>query len=208
MILKQWILMLGMMLLVGQVLAGDPIKQLNDFHHKVKSFQAHFTQQVLDAQGELQQEAQGLLYIQRPGRFRWDYQTPYEQLILADGKKLWIYDVDLEQVTVKNIDEALGQTPAMMLSGDDELEGTFNISALPSEEGLDWVALTPKSKDSSFVRMTLGFLNGELIGMMLEDSFSQLTSVRFSNTTRNAVITNDMFEFTAPDGVDVIGDVD
>jgi len=196
-------------LAVGPALAAEAMAQLQRFNSEMTTLKAEFSQRVFSDNGELQQQASGQLHIQRPGRFRWDYQEPYQQLILADGSKLWIYDEDLEQVTVKNIDEALGQTPAMLLSGGRDLEQEFHIIELGEMEGSQqWVELTPKAKDSSFIRMRLGFLNGELHTMELLDGFNNLTVVVLNQVVRNDPVRAGMFRFDPPAGVDVIGDIE
>lgn len=188
--------------------AGEGIAQLHDFYGKVKSMQARFTQQILDPNGKLQQEAAGQMYIQRPGQFRWDYQQPYEQLILADGRRLWIYDADLEQVTVKKMDETLGQTPAMLLSGTRPLEEQFSLTDLGVSNGVAWVELLPLARDSSFVRMRLGFSGRELSAMEMWDGLGQITRLRFSQVQRNPVLDAKLFVFVTPPGADVIGEVE
>ncbi len=188
--------------------AGEARDQLNAFHQQMQTLQAHFEQQLVSEKGEIRQQVSGTVYIQRPGRFRWDYDPPYEQMIMADRQRLIIYDVDLEQVMVKKMDEALGQTPAVILSGDGDLEESFFIVELEPKQGLQWVELTPRNKEGSFISMQLGFLDGELSVMALEDSFGQLTTITLSQVQRNKPLPAAIFEFEAPDGVDVVGDLD
>ena len=116
--------------------AGEARDQLNAFHQQMQTLQAHFEQQLVSDKGEIRQQVSGTVYIQRPGQFRWDYDPPYEQMIMADRHRLIIYDVDLEQVTVKKMDDALGQTPAVILSGDGDLEESFFIVELEPKQGL------------------------------------------------------------------------
>jgi chaperone LolA len=145
--------------------------------------------------------------MQRPGKFRWDYLSPYEQVIVADGKKLWVYDKDLEQVTVNQLDAAIGNTPALLLSGDESLELSFRIVELDKKTaGLDWVELFPKEAQSSFTSMRLAFSAHHLEYMELIDSFGQTTQIKFSNTKNNPDINANLFNFTPPKGVDVIGE--
>ncbi len=188
--------------------AGEARDQLNAFHQQMQTLQAHFEQQLVSEKGEIRQQVSGTVYIQRPGQFRWNYAPPYEQMIMADRHQLIIYDVDLEQVMIKKMDEALGQTPAVILSGDGDLEESFFIVELEPKQGLQWVELTPRNKEGSFISMQLGFLNGELSVMALKDSFGQLTTITLSQVQRNKPLPPAIFEFEAPDGVDVVGDLD
>ncbi|MCF6219031.1 MAG: outer membrane lipoprotein chaperone LolA [Gammaproteobacteria bacterium] len=188
--------------------AGEARSQLDAFHQQVKTLQADFEQRLVSEKGEVRQHAFGKVYIQRPGQFRWNYHAPYEQMIMADHHKLTLYDVDLEQVTIKKIDDAFGQTPAVVLSGAGDLDESFNIIELEPHDGMQWVALLPRNKEGSFVRMQLGFLEGELSVMMLQDSFNQLTTITLSNVVRNKPLPAAIFEFEVPEGVDVVGDLD
>ncbi len=188
--------------------AGEARDQLNAFHQQMQTLQAHFEQQLVSDKGEIRQQVSGTVYIQRPGQFRWDYDPPYEQMIMADRHRLIIYDVDLEQVTVKKMDDALGQTPAVILSGDGDLEESFFIVELEPKQGLQWVELKPRSKEGNFISMQLGFVDGELSVMALEDGFGQLTIITLSQVVRNRPLPADVFEFAAPEGVDVVGDLD
>jgi outer membrane lipoprotein carrier protein len=166
---------------------------------------------VTDANGKLIQQGQGEMMIARPGRFRWEYRRPYEQLIIADGHKLWVYDPELEQVTVKPVDEALGNTPALLLSGVHPLEQDFTVrEARAPGDRLHWVELLPKAEDSQFERILLGFSGGQSGGqlqqMALHDSFGQVTRLDFENMQRNLPLAPSLFRFEPPAGVDVVGE--
>ena len=126
------------------------IDKLKEFVAATHSAQADFTQVVLDQNGKRIQSASGIMQFQRPGKFRWTYQKPYEQIIVGDGEKFWLYDVDMNQVTVKKLDAALGSSPAALLSGSNEIERDFTLKESSSQDGLDWLQATPKSMDSSF----------------------------------------------------------
>lgn len=181
-------------------------ERLQRFFSEVKSLRADFQQTVTDAKGKVIQEAKGTFALQRPGKFRWDYRAPYQQVIVADGRKIWVYDTDLEQVTVKPLDAALGGTPAQLLSGTRPLEQDFVISSLPPRDGLEWVELISKAKEKEFERVKLGFDQRDLRMMDITDSFGQTTQLKFSNLQRNPVIEAKTFVFVPPKGVDVVSD--
>ena len=169
------------------------------------SFQADFRQRSSNASGDRAQESSGTLYLQKPGRFRWDYREPTHQLIVSDGAKIWLYDVDLEQVTVKAVDDSLSTTPALLLAGKSSITDSFDVTRIGSREGIDWLQLVPRRNDTDFVEMRLGFGNGELKLMELKDKLQQSTRIEFSAIRRNPRLAGDLFTFVPPPGVDVIG---
>lgn len=179
---------------------------LQIFFTQVKSLSADFEQTLTDARGKVLQESKGKFLLQRPGRFRWDYQTPYEQLIVANGQKIWIYDPDLEQVTVKAQATALGSAPAELLSSGESLAANFNVTELGSEDGLDWFELKPKDAETGFELIRLSFRGKDLQMMKLSDSLGQFTLLRFSNIEYAPKISADQFTFIPPPGVDVVED--
>ncbi len=181
-------------------------ERLQGFYHNTHSLTAEFTQTVRDAKLVVVEDSRGLMALQRPGKFRWDYYAPHEQTIVADGNKVWLYDIDLEQVTVKPMDNALGNTPAQLLSTSRPLEESFVITELPNVGGLEWVELTPRDKDANFRSVRLGFDGDHLKQMELEDSFGQITLLTYSNIQRNPPLESSLFTFTPPQGVDVIGE--
>lgn len=193
------------LLLVSGNLAASGIERLNTFTSQLKSFRADFSQTVYDANSEPLQESKGTVVLQRPGRFRWDYQKPYSQLIVADGEKLWVYDSELKQVTVKNQSETLGQAPIMLLSGNRPLEEQFNLKSLGPRENLEWVELVPKVKDTDFTVVYLGLDAEGLKVMELRDNFNQATQIVFENLELNVPTSDQQFTFTPPPGVDVLG---
>ncbi|MDH5326770.1 MAG: outer membrane lipoprotein chaperone LolA [Gammaproteobacteria bacterium] len=185
------------------------MERLSRFYKQVKSLQATFVQRV-DASGFSSiEESAGVFYLQRPGRFRWDYTKPYKQQIIADGKKLWVYDVDMDQVIVKKLDLALGSTPAVLLSGTQELKQQFTVDRIRDLQGrpagLVWLRLLPKDKESNYQHIVLGFNQDNLEVMELLDNFGQATVMRFSDIKRNPNLDASLFQFTPPLGVDVIG---
>jgi outer membrane lipoprotein carrier protein len=190
----------------GAAAADTATQRLHAFITEVHTLSADFDQTVLDPNHKQIQSAQGTLYLQRPGRFRWDYITPNKQLLVGDGKKVWFYDAELEQVTVKNQDAALGGSPAMLLSGDQPLEQSFKVTERGAKDGLDWLELSPKTKDTEFSTVRLGFRADALEAMDLTDGFGQTTHLHFTHQQRNPPLKSDLFKFVPPEGVDVVGD--
>jgi outer membrane lipoprotein carrier protein len=199
-------LLLNTMVLSNVTHAGVATDKLKRFYNDVQSMSASFSQVTMDTRFNNPSESTGRLVMQRPGKFRWDYKSPYEQLIVANGKNVWVYDKDLEQVTVNKLDAVIGNTPALLLSGDESLERKFNIVELKSSNGLDWVELIPRDADTSFTSVRLAFGKTKLAVMELEDSFGQTTQLRFTDITNNPEINADFFNFRPPKGVDVIGE--
>jgi outer membrane lipoprotein carrier protein len=184
---------------------GTPAAQVEHYLEGLSSWSADFKQTISDSDDKLLRSAAGHLYLQRPGKFRWDYSEPSEQLVLADGKKLWFYDKDLAQANVRDMDATLASTPAVLLSGTGSVGTQFDITALPPGDGLQWYELKPKHQDSDFHLIKIGFADGELAQMWLADKLGQVTRLSFSNTKRNQKFAPDLFSFTPPTGVDVIG---
>jgi len=183
------------------------IEKLKTFIAATHSAQANFTQEVLDQNGKRIQGASGVMQFQRPGKFRWSYQKPYEQLIVGDGAKFWLYDVDLNQVTVRKLDKALGSSPAALLSGSNEIERGFTLAESANKDGLEWLQATPKGQDSSFNQILMAFnAQSELVVMELNDMFGHKTVLRFSAMQRNPKIPEKQFYFTPPKGADVLSD--
>lgn len=183
---------------------GD--ERIQQFFTDVKSLRADFEQTVTDGKGKIIQDAKGTFVLQRPGKFRWDYRAPYAQLIVADGRKLWIYDADLEQVTVKKLDSVLGGTPAQLLSGARFPQQDFTVTPKGQRNGLDWIELTPKASEKDFEKVQLGFDQRDLRMMTITDNFGNTTHLKFNNLQRNPTIEASAFIFTPPKGVDVVGE--
>ncbi|MDH5357911.1 MAG: outer membrane lipoprotein chaperone LolA [Gammaproteobacteria bacterium] len=186
--------------------ADSATEKLNVFVKTVETFKAHFNQTVLDSQGNLMEEAEGQFVLERPGKFRWDYQQPYPQHIVADGERIWFYDVDLEQVTVKSQLEALMDTPATLLSGESLPEDRYLLTDMPSDDGFSWVELIPKDIESNFQTVALAFDQHGLRQMIMKDSFDQRTRLVFSQVVTNPDLADDEFVFIPPEGVDVVGE--
>lgn len=181
------------------------VQSLQRFFSAVRSYTANFNQVVTDSSKEVLQQSKGRLWIERPGKFRWNYETPYKQLIVSDGERLWIYDEDLQQVTVKPLDKALLDTPAMLLSGRGRLEDQFTIKDLGTQQNLEWAQLLPKRKDSGFEEVRLGFEQGKLKVFELRDGFGQTTRYTVRDVQENVPIEPARFSFTPPKGADVVG---
>ena len=198
--------LLGCLVLEGaHAQTAGGLQRLEAFTAGLDSLRAQFVQSLFDAQGNTVQESRGTVLLQRPGRFRWEYRLPYEQLIVADGEKLWVYDSELQQVTVKELDNALGNAPIMLLSERRPLQEDFIIHDLQPRDGLQWVELEPRVKDTDFTRITLGMDEQGMKVMELRDSFGQATEVRFVNLEINVAPAAGSFVFEPPPGVDIIG---
>jgi outer membrane lipoprotein carrier protein len=179
---------------------------LKVFLNQTQTVKARFAQMVLDKNLKQLQQAQGVMQFSRPGKFRWDYTKPYEQVIVGDGTRLWIYDKDLNQVTVRKLDGALGASPAALLSGSNDLERDYKLTNLGMDKGLDWLEAIPKNRDTVFERVRMGFGKSGLEAMELRDQFGQVTVITFADVERNPRIASDVFRFTPPKGADVISE--
>ena len=185
--------------------AGDSASdQLRHFLSDVRGFDATFEQQLFDERGASVETAKGKVSIARPGRFDWDYQTPYQQRIVSDGKTLWIYDADLAQVTVNPVTPGATDSPARLLGDDFDLDTHFTVTDLPPEQAVSWLALAPKTPRQQFTEIKIGFQKGELVVMRLKDNLGQTTEIRFSAIARNPAVSPARFKFEPPAGVDVI----
>ena len=180
-----------------------PVQRLEEFISRAKNLQAKFTQTSLDEQGKVIQSSQGDFYLQQPGKFRWNYNSPYAQQIVSKDGKVWFYDADLEQLIIKKIDQSIGDTPALLLSGSVDLNEKYTIVREREEEELLWLKLTPKNTESSFKYILVGLKGEMLYGMELSDNFGQLTQIIFSNITMPKTLAPELFEFIAPAGTDV-----
>jgi outer membrane lipoprotein carrier protein len=186
--------------------SASPTTDVEKYLNGLASWTADFEQTIDDGRGNVLRSAAGRLYLQRPGKFRWDYSQPSEQLVLADGKQIWFYDKDLAQANVRDMDTSLASTPASLLSGNGSISTQFTVTALPGSVGLQWFQLIPKHADTDFQLVRIGFnKNGELASMFLADKLNQITQLTFSNSKRNEKFAPDLFSFVPPPGVDVIG---
>ncbi|MDP2398269.1 MAG: outer membrane lipoprotein chaperone LolA [Burkholderiales bacterium] len=197
---------LFLLFLVPGIVSASGTEALKVFLNQTQSVKARFAQMVLDRNMKPLQQAQGVMQFSRPGKFRWDYTKPYEQTIVGDGSQLWIYDKDLNQVTVRKLDRALGSSPAALLAGRNDLERDFTLSDSGSKDGIDWLDAVPKSRDTAFERVRMGFGKSGLAAMELRDQFGQITVITFADIERNPQIPAEVFRFTPPKGADVISE--
>jgi outer membrane lipoprotein carrier protein len=182
------------------------VDQLHDFLKNTRTLKAEFAQGVMAKNGRKPQQSSGVLAISRPGKLRWEIQKPYPQLVVGDGEKIWIHDPELQQVTVRKAGQAIGGSPAALLSGSNELEKNFTLKEAGEADGLAWVEAIPKATDSGFEKVRLGFAGSDLKAMELQDSFGQTTLIRFSKIERNPALPAGTFKFVPPAGVDVVGE--
>jgi len=166
---------------------------------------ADFEQTVYDRAQKVVQKSKGKFAFSRPGKFRWTYEKP-AQLIVGDGDKVWIYDADLNQVTVRKLDKAASSTPASLLTGDGKIEVLFDLAEQGVQDGIEWLEAKPKKPDTGFDRIRIGFAGDTLAAMELFDQFGTRTLLKFSNLRRNAAPDPGLFKFTPPKGADVISD--
>ena len=190
----------------GFAWAGAGEDRINAFLADMRSMQANFEQTLYDEDLNRLEDSRGVMYLQRPGRFRWDYIEPYPQMIISNGRTLWLYDSELAQVTVKSLAQDIENTPSMLLSSEEPLGDHFEISELPGADDKIWVELKPKSPHATFSNMRVVFLGEDLHSMELVDGFGQTTQIKFFLLRKNPEIDDSRFEFTPPEGVDVFGD--
>lgn len=182
------------------------IDRLRAFVRDTQTARAQFTQTVADRNGRVTQSAAGEFLLERPGKFRWSVAKPYKQLLVGDGQRVWVFDEDLNQVIVRKVGDALGSTPAALLSGNQDVERAFAWKELPVADGLDWLSATPLNKETTFAEIRLGFDTRGLAALELLDAFGQKSLVRFTSFERNPKLAAELFQFTPPKGADVIGD--
>ena len=198
-------LLTGLLLSVAPLAAqADAVDTLREFTRDVKSGRAAFTQTVTSPDGVKKKTSTGSFEFSRPNRFRFAYSKPFEQLIVSDGQKVWLHDIDLNQVSVRQLDQALGATPAALLAGG-SLERDFELSALPARDGLDWAQASPRAKDGSVTQLKVGFRGKELAALEIVDAFGQRSLLQFSAVQQGVAVPAERFRFVPPAGVDVIG---
>lgn len=182
------------------------VDSLRVFFKSTQSVRAEFKQTVVDKQGRKVQEVTGTMQLQRPGKFRWDYNKPYVQVIVGDGARVWLHDPELNQVTVRSLDKALGNTPAALLAGSKEMEKSFTLKDEGRQDELDWVLASPKDQESGFEKVFIGFKGDKLQEMELHDNFGHMTVIEFSKLEPNAKLSTRAFHFVPPAGADVVGE--
>lgn len=199
------VFLLLLVLFPGAAVASG-IEALKGLLEQTTTARARFAQMVLDRNLKMLQQATGTMQFSRPGKFRWEYDKPHEQLIVSDGSRVWLYDKDLNQVTVRRVDRALGSSPAALLAGSNEIEKSYTLTGLGNQEGLDWLEAVPRTQDTAFEKIRLGFGKSGLEAMELRDQFGQITVIKFSTMERNAKLAPEAFRFTPPKGADVISE--
>jgi outer membrane lipoprotein carrier protein len=199
----------GRIVLAFAVLAGataaraDAVDTLKSFVREVKTGRSDFTQVVTSPDGAKKKTSSGTFEFARPNRFRFAYVKPFQQLIVADGQKVWIHDADLNQVSARKLTSALGATPAALLAGG-SLEKDFDLADLPAKDGLEWAQATPKAKDGAFQAVRIGFRGKDLAAVEIVDSFGQRSLLTFTQFEPNVALLEGSFRFTPPAGADVI----
>jgi outer membrane lipoprotein carrier protein len=199
-------LVLAMLPLASLQAAADPVAMLKEYLRDLDSLSADFRQITLipDGAGEQAFESEGRVFLRRPGLFRWEYDSPNEQLIVADGNRVYLRDVELDQVSHRSQQAALEGTPAQLLASDQPVETFFTLRALDRDDGREWVELEPKAEDSQVVRLQVAFIDGQLDTLLMEDRFGQLTRFIFSGIKRNPKLADGLFEFERPAGGDFL----
>jgi len=197
------VILLFMMALVSSTASADGKASLERFFTQVHTLTARFQQVILDEGLNPIDQSSGMLRLVRPGRFRWDYDAPQEQHIISDGKKVWLYDVELAQVTVRRVGPALGKTPALILAGEGDLKQSFTIKDMGQQGRLQWVQLEPKQQEE-FNTIRLGFEGANLRLLEMVDGLGQITRITLSNPLLNRNLDPQLFRFTVPAGADVI----
>jgi outer membrane lipoprotein carrier protein len=182
------------------------LDQLHAFLSDTKTSKGTFKQSVASKTRPAPQNSTGTFAFARPGKFRWSYDKPFEQLIVGDGTRVWVYDRDLNQVVVRKLDVALGATPAALLAGDNALEKNFDLTAGVSNDTLEFVDATPKTPESQFTRVRIGFRDNLPRRMELTDTFGQITTLDFTSVERNPTLAGTLFRFDVPQGADVVGE--
>jgi len=183
---------------------ADAVDTLREFTREVKTGKASFSQTVTSPDGARKKTSTGSFEFSRPNRFRFAYDKPFAQLIVGDGAKVWLHDIDLNQVTVRAMDQALGGTPAALLAGG-ALDKDFELVAQPAKDGLDWVLATPRARDGSVASLRVGFRGKELAALEIVDAFGQRSALQFSGVQQGLALPAERFRFTPPPGADVVG---
>ena len=200
-------LLLGMALNSGAYassLDDAALARTASYLKNLTTVQAHFTQDLISAQGKMLEHSEGVMSLARPGRFRWDYVKP-ASLIVSDGQMLWLYDPELAQVTQRKVSQTLSQTPALLLAGTAAVHDGYQVRDGGSAENLSWVVLTPKQASSDFSELRLGFTGNDLARMEFKSTLNQTTKILFQRIERNLHLDASLFSFTPPPGVDVVG---
>lgn len=206
-----WLLLAAFVLAPQMLIAAESgadnaqIAKLEQFIQNLESFEASFEQTLYGGNSEALKSSTGTIAVKRPARFVWTYSTPEPQLIVGDGMRIWLYDQDLEQVTVNDMDERINGTPLQLLMSAAPLSDAFSIESLGQSDGIDWFALTPLTQASDFEEVFIGLKDNSLAAMELRDNFGQATQIRLNDFNRDVQLDDSLFVFEVPEGVDVIG---
>ena len=197
---------IALLLLIPALALGATVESLKALLNETTTAKGRFAQTVFDKNHKPLQQSTGTLAFSRPGKFRWEYNKPYEQTIVGDGTRLWIYDKDLNQVTARKLDRALGATPAALLAGGGALENNFTLTDGGTRDGLEYVEAKPKTPDTGFELVRIGLAGNAPKSMELRDTFGNVTTLRFGAFERNVAQDANVFRFTPPKGADIVGE--
>ena len=200
------ILAAAVLSLISLSVDAAAIERFKAFAKATQTARGTFEQKVYDRDQRLTQESKGSFAFHRPGKFRWVYDKPVDQVIVGDGDRVWIYDRGLQQVTVRKLARALGSTPAALLAGSTDVEKAFDMAEAGAKDGLEWLEAKPKDREAGFEKIRMGFSASGLQSMELTDNFGQTTRLRFTALQPNAKVDPKEFRFEAPKGADVLGD--
>lgn len=203
-VIKKVICVFAIFFASSSVWAEEARQTLENYLNGLETLQADFQQSITSEQRGVQDVSTGTFTLSRPGKFLWEYHAPYEQTIIADGEKIWVYDKDLDQVTVRNMQQALADSPALLLSENVSISDQFNVTKTTQGDQREWFSLEPKSTDNQYVGIELAFLQGVISEMKLQDAFGQLTRIVFTNQQQNSPVDEQVFDFVPPEGVDVL----
>ena len=204
MIKKIYNILLLLFICSNNALADDHNDPLQTFLENFNSLESNFIQQLINENGEVLEKSEGILLLQQPGKFNWTYKTPYAQKIISNGDVLWIFDEDLEQLTIRNIGNALDETPAGIILGNNDINEHFVQVGIGLIDGYDWIELTPKKTETQYKNIRIGFNDTQLGMMIIVDNLGQTTRIDFINVKKNAELQPSSFELETPADVDVI----
>jgi outer membrane lipoprotein carrier protein len=202
--LKQFSIAVCLFAFISSVAADGQAKQLDDFLSDLETLSAAFEQTSLNQFGEELEKSVGVMHVRRPGMFHWAYWEPYVQYLISDGVNLWIYDEDLEQVSIRDISNVIEDSPAAILGGEIDINEHYVAINMDTTDGNDWIELTPRDVESQYSSIQLGFKEGQLYSMILLDHLGQTTLIKLLDMKRNTALNIELFQFTVPEGVDVI----
>lgn len=203
MILQTKIFATALLATLAMAAKAEPIEQLQQFNREITNASGDFTQKILTKNGSIKKSSSGTFIFSRPGKFRWTYSTPYEQILVSNGKKLIIFDKDLNQVTTRSLGNSIDSSPAAILFGGTDLSKSFTLTAAGNKDGREWVSATPKTKSSNFIKVNIGMVNGAPNAMELYDTLGQVTVLTFSDFKKNSGVSESSFNFTAPTGATI-----